>query len=231
MRNQRSNQNNLNADRKKRLDDLFFIWNVTESAWEEGFRHLQAFYDREGNCLVPANLIENDFKLGVWVGTQRSNIKQISSEKRERLEALNFVWDPHESSWYQGFEHLKLFVLKEGHCLVPTSFSTEDFNLGTWVTSQRSKKTRLAPYKIEQLNSLGFVWDTIEHAWQEGLKHLEAYRKREGHCLVHYTHREGDFSLGSWVKGKRLRQKNLSPDKRQRLDQLGFIWDTSKEKT
>tara|TARA_B100000029_G_scaffold262864_1_gene259051 strand:+ start:2096 stop:2368 length:273 start_codon:yes stop_codon:yes gene_type:complete len=42
----------------------------------------------------------------------------------------------------------------------------------------------LAQEKIDELNSLGFIWDAKEYRWQEGTIHLKRFVKREGHTLV-----------------------------------------------
>jgi hypothetical protein len=48
---------------------------------------------------------------------------------------------------------------------------------------------------------------------------------REGHCRVPQTHKEGDVNLGSWVSVQRTKKDALSLE-RQRLDEIGFVWET-----
>ena len=58
------------------LDEIGFVWDTLESAWEEGFAALTKFKAREGHCRVPAGYVEGTFKLGQWVGVQRTKQRQ-----------------------------------------------------------------------------------------------------------------------------------------------------------
>ena len=54
---------------------------------------------------------------------------------------------------------------------------------------------------------------------------LEQFKQREGHCSVPAKHQEDVIKLGAWVSRQRAKKDTLSPDKVQRLSQIGFIWD------
>jgi hypothetical protein len=69
-----------------------FEWIPRASDWEEGFAALVGFKAREGHCCVPQSHIEKDCKLGQWVSGQRGQKDRIPVERRERLDALGFVW-------------------------------------------------------------------------------------------------------------------------------------------
>jgi Helicase associated domain len=42
----------------------------------------------------------------------------MPSERKARLDALGFVWDPFTAQWEEGLEHLQAFVKEHGHCSV-----------------------------------------------------------------------------------------------------------------
>jgi hypothetical protein len=65
--------------------------------------------------------------------------------------------------------------------------------------------------------------------WNEAFAALQAFKKREGHCLVKSNHKEAGIKLGSWVNEQRLNAEKLSPDRIKRLDQIGFSWSPRKE--
>ncbi|MDH4328177.1 MAG: helicase associated domain-containing protein, partial [Nitrospira sp.] len=80
--------------RRQRLDTLGFVWDPLAAQWEEGFRFLSIFRQREGHCRVPGTYRDpaSGFRLGVWVGVQRAAQDKLSPHRRERLNALGFVW-------------------------------------------------------------------------------------------------------------------------------------------
>ena len=221
----------LSDDRQRRLDKLGFVWDLDEAAWEEGFSHLKIYTDREGHCRVSPNHIENDFQLGQWVRVQREregerpgSRSRLSENRRRRLDELGFVWDPLEVAWEKGFEYLRLYRDREGHCRVPRFHTEDKFRLGMWVAGQR--KSPPSEDRRDRLNHLGFVWNPLEDAWEEGINHLKIYRDREGDCLVNSTHKEeGGFFLGKWVSKQRQNIGDLSEERRQKLMELGFVWD------
>ena len=56
----------LSTVRKQRLDAIGFEWDPREAVWEEGFRYLTIYREREGHCRVPLEHMEMAF-LGQWV--------------------------------------------------------------------------------------------------------------------------------------------------------------------
>ena len=44
---------------------------------------------------------------------------KITPERIDRLESINFEWDPQKAQWNQMFEKLQQFKDEIGHCKVP----------------------------------------------------------------------------------------------------------------
>jgi hypothetical protein len=222
---QRWRKDTLSEERRKRLEELGFVWDTLEAAWEENFSYLKAYKKREGYCRVPSNHIENGFRLGEWVRRHRWRKDTLSEERRQQLDELGFVWDALEAYWEEGFTYLKAYKKREGHCRVSATHTENGFRLGGWVNKQRWRKgARWSEERRKRLEELGFVWDTLEAAWEEGFSYLKAYKKREGHCRVPDNHKENGFGLGGWVRRQR-QSKTLPEARRQQLDELGFVWD------
>jgi hypothetical protein len=50
---------------------------------------------------------------------------------------------------------------------------------------------------------------------------------REGHCVVPRFHVLGGYKFGQWVAEQRRREDTLSPERKKRLNAIGFIWDSN----
>ena len=138
-------------------------------AWEEGFAVLRRFKAREGHCRVSQRHIEDGFKLGQWVAVQRSLTLTMPPERRQHLDAIEFVWNPLESGWDKYFAALKAFKTREGHCRVPQQHIEGTLRLGTWIANLRHRNTMPAERR-QRLGKIGFVWNRLEDRWEEGLQ-------------------------------------------------------------
>jgi hypothetical protein len=65
----------------------------------------------------------------------------------------------------------------------------------------------------------------VRDRWEEGFEVLKRFKMREGHCRVSNRHKEGDYRLGAWVGTQRGNKDSLSPERVQRLDEIGLVWD------
>jgi hypothetical protein len=80
--------------------------------------------------------------------------------------------------WEEGFAHLKTYKEKHGDCSVPKNYKPADgYALGSWVGTQRVSKESLAPDRIQRLDELGFLWNSLTERWNQGLAHLKAYKE------------------------------------------------------
>jgi len=164
VRHQRYTRDNLEDEKRERLDALpEWIWDILEYQWEEGFDHLKAYADLYGHCRVSETHKTMDgYNLGLWVARQRARKDHLSPECRKRLKALHgWDWDSlREKKWGENFDHLKAYVDSYGHCKVPQSHKTTDgYNLGSWVGTQRANKDILSPERRKRLTELpGWAW-------------------------------------------------------------------------
>ena len=171
------------------------------------------------------------YKLGSWVGEQRKIKDSLTSERKQRLSDIGFIWDPHAEAWEEGFNKLLQFKEANGHCKVPNTLKLDGFNLGNWVGKQRVAKDSLSPERKQKLDDIGFIWDPYTKAWEEGFSKLLQFKKADGHCRVPDGHKLEGFKLGNWVSYQRQAQNSMPPERKQRLNDIGFIWNASKDKT
>ena len=153
----------LLSERTTRLEALGFAWDPMADDWEESFVKLKDFQSKFGHCRV-FRFYKDDPKLGTWVSHQRVYFAKgkLISDRIARLESIGFEWDPLASEWEKGFEKLKIFITKHGHCRV-VRFDKEDPKLGMWVSQQRValKRGTLSHDQINRLEALGFEWKPI----------------------------------------------------------------------
>ena len=78
VRHQRVKENILKPEQKTILDSLGFDWDPHKNAWDNGFNHLEKYFQQEGHVRVPVIYISKDgYKLGNWVSNQRSNKNKV----------------------------------------------------------------------------------------------------------------------------------------------------------
>ncbi len=159
------------ATRIRRLNEIGFVWDAQEAAWQDMYQRLLEFKEQNhGSTSVPfspeeGNNNSNESEpLGIWVHAQRQ-IKQQGELSEKRLQMLNeidFEWDPQEASWIEMFDRLCVYQKDNGGSTnVPRSYP-QDSELGFWVNTQRRayKRKTLATERIERLDAIGFGWET-----------------------------------------------------------------------
>ena len=227
--NQRALQNrgDLSAERKTQFDALGFIWDPRDAAWEAMLSELKRYRDEHGHCNVPRGWKENP-QLATWTVAQRTlqNEGDLSTERKTRLNALGFVWDPQDATWEVMFGELERYRDQHGHCNVSQGWD-ENRRLGAWVSHQRVRKKReiISTKQEARLDAIGFVWErSTDVAWGAMFSKLTRFKDKHGHCNVP---RKENPKLASWVNTQRVfkNKGKLSSAHETQLDELSFVWD------
>jgi hypothetical protein len=226
----------LPLDRINRLKALDFVWDPHEAAWLEMWEELQMYKAKYGHCNV-AKDDDSNAALATWVGTQRMvwnknrrSLAQILTQERiDKLNTLDFVWEPYKTKWEHMFSELCLFRNKHGHCNVSKG-DTGNVALANWVGTQRQfrKNDRLDGDRIRRLKELGFIWDRYEAKWDEMYIKLQLFKAVHNHCDVRKEDHD-NRQLSTWVNTNRRARKygstRLTLEQIRKLDEIGFTWN------
>jgi Helicase associated domain len=221
----------LYKDRLQKLQSIGFELRAmpddsNESRWTRLFGQLVEYQRQHGDCLVPAEYAGN-LALGDWVTSLRVKGDTLSRDHREQLDAIGFVWDFQETAWNAKFHELQRFQQQHGHCLVSRKqHNTEYLGLVSWVYRQRFKRHTMDTKRIQQLDSIGFVWDYIETAWNTKFHELQRFQRQHGHSLVTRKQHDAEYpGLDVWVYKQRFNRHTMDAERIQQLDSIGFVWD------
>ncbi|KAL3764334.1 hypothetical protein ACHAW5_003470 [Stephanodiscus triporus] len=144
-------------------------------------------------------------------------------------------------SWNIMYQHLLDYKQAHGDVLVLTSkdSSPDVKKLSKWVQNQRvhykyymnGDTKHIKKHRIDALNKIGFVWSTLEHAWDINFADLKSFHEEHGHFDVPKKH---GARLNCFVtnirkamrrKKEGLHQKDLTEERINRLNSINFTWD------
>lgn len=224
VREQRGKKDKLSDERRKQLEAVpGWSWNPYTDAWIRNFAILEKFVDREGHARVRKEHIENDIKLGSWVGEQRMNKDKLSDDRRKQLEAVpGWSWEAASDAWSEKLAILHTFADREGHARVPVDYVENGVRLGSWVRTQRKDREKMRTERRALLEAIpDWTWKSPHaDAWDQSYAALQSFVEREGHARVPDRHIENTLKLGSWVREQRANRDKLSDERRQQLEAL-----------
>jgi hypothetical protein len=201
-------------------------------AWELKFALLKQFHQDNKHCIVPRNHPE----IGDWASRQRRmyKLKQMSLERKKRLDELGFSWNRDSERWDEHFLELLEYKRAHGNCLVPRRFQS-NLLLARWVEAQRNyynnDRKKISQERIERLNNVGFAWsDNKKTEWDVRFQELVQYKEEHGDTLVPQRN-DKTGALGNWVVAQRYhykrKNKRLTQERIDKLNLIGFVWDAS----
>jgi len=133
--------------------------------WDFYYGLLLTYKSQHGHCNVPRS-DGNDvqFDLGKWSQHQRSAIRsnKLSKTRLDKLLAIGFDLEPHDSAWNKKFLLLSDFYKKNGHSNVGSRDKNRE--LARWVVKQRVKfrEGKLDQAYIEKLKTLNFEFERLD---------------------------------------------------------------------
>ena len=239
---------NLSPDQIKKLEAIGMAWDASidyEEKWNKWYKLAVEYYNEHVDLLVPFKYkTKSGEKLGQWIKRIRQDYKdsKLSLDKIKKLEAIGMVWDAsidYEEKWNKWYKLAVEYYNEHGDLLVPFDYKTKsEEKLGKWIvtTRQAYKNGNLSPDKIKKLEAIGMVWDAsikFEEIWNKWYKLAEEYYNEHGDLLVPFDYKtKPEEKLGQWIANIRKAYKNgkLSPDKIEKLEIIGMVWDTKANK-
>jgi hypothetical protein len=208
--------------RYSKLVSVDFEFEPFESLFEEHFADLLKYKEKHGHVLVPQDCTEYP-TIGAWVSHLRC--KPVRDDRKERLNAIGFVWNTIDEYWQNMFRELVEFKKIHGHFKVSEKRKGYE-KLGTWTVRMRKAKRygkgqNLSDEQIKLLDSIGFDWEPIEADWNRNFIKLLEFVNKYNHCLVPIRRCEIE-GLGWWVYWLRKNKQKLSNEQTEQLDSVGF---------
>jgi Helicase associated domain len=213
----------LPVEWRQRLDDIGFVPRTPRKDWDVMFQRLVDYQLQHGedDCRVPAKY-PPDPPLGHWVTNQRINYPNLSEERRQRLDDIGFVPCTPRKEWDLMFQRLVDYQLQHGDCRVPARYPP-DPQLGWWAVHQRVKYPTMSVERRQRLDDIGLVLRIpMTERWDIMLERLRSYQSTNGHCAVPAKY-SLDQQLAWWVANQRANYHTMSEERRQRLDNIGFV--------
>ena len=183
---------------------------------------------------IPVVEFEDDSRLGCWVNTQRKTYrnKSLSAERIDRLNSIEFIWDAN-ARWTEMYEQLVAYKNQYKSTCVPRTYKA-DPQLARWVSTQRgaynhTNRSLITTDRIEQLNSIGFVWNPLDAQWMDMYERLVEYKNQYKSTSVPQSYK-ADPQLASWVSTQRKRYNTLTVERKDQLNSIGFVWNAYDER-
>ncbi|MFL6072473.1 MAG: Helicase associated domain protein [Mycobacteriales bacterium] len=229
----------LPGERIAALDALDMAWNAREARWQERFKLLCAYRDRNG-CLPAKGHVEQGVRLGDWLHNQRTNRARLASARKTLFAEHGISLDPTDTNqveqerWQRELAAATLYQRRHGH-LHPQGEETIALNGRTirigaqikrWRASHRAGELRSE--QIVALDALGMEWDPNETRWQECLAIARHFFTEHGHLRPPSRSPDKEIRrLYKWLDSQRVgrRKGTLSARRIAALDELGMVWE------
>lgn len=153
----------LGREQTDMLEAIGMCWDRYDEKWELGFGYAKRYYEKRGDInFVPTDYELDDFNLGRWLNTQRTNYRngKLSETRINRLSELGFKWSAHEAFWDKGYEYAASYKKAHGNLKLPVGYVCDDgFKLKSWLVNQinRYKKGNLSEAQVSKLQSIGAI--------------------------------------------------------------------------
>jgi hypothetical protein len=92
VRAQRQNRRPPTPERRQKLNEVQFIWDLPKYEWDIAFTKLKEFKNLYGHTRVPDKFKIDGFGIGGWCYRQRRNKNALQNWQLEKLNSIHFSW-------------------------------------------------------------------------------------------------------------------------------------------
>jgi uncharacterized protein YukE len=206
--------------------------------WHRTFQQLERFLELNGR--LPTQTAKDEKRLGIWVGTQKTNydpdpgrckdgMKQVSGEWLGLMERWPEAFESAEETWRRTFQQVERFLEVNGR--LPLKTAKDEKRLGQWVSNQ---KTNYDPdpdrckYVMKQVSG---QWTGLMERWPEAFESAVETWRRTFQQVERFLELNGrlptqrdEKRLGQWVCTQKT---NYDPDPdrcKKRMKQVSGDW-------
>jgi superfamily II DNA or RNA helicase len=205
--------------------------------WHLRFGALKKYMEEHGE--EPSKDTEYaGFKIGAWLESQRSAYRKgkLNEDREELLDQLGVRWGSYkdtERSWIHYMAACSAFLDSNGKLPSQGDESPEGLKIGVWLNNQRRlfQKGSLHEDRRKAINNLlGDVLDPRRRREEQNLGSYKDYVEKTGMQPRKGTIHNG-IAIGNWlINTIRPNKTKLPTDLVEKLDALGFVWETGRTK-
>ncbi|MER6334016.1 Helicase associated domain protein [Streptomyces sp. NPDC001034] len=223
----------LSPSQIEELEALGMTWSVPDQQLEELIQELRNFKKRYGHLNVPRTYTvkrgDRTYKLGQKCATLRTsyNCGELSDRKVATLNAEGFIWDRTSRVWNQFLSDCREFMIWNGHLDIPQTYVLRGRKVGQQVSGFRTNPERLSSEQRTKLNSIGFVWDSLQFRWDLHIKAISEFKEAHGHLDIpssYVIEKPVLLRPRIWMRTcvRKYREGKLKPERHQQLIDLGM---------
>jgi hypothetical protein len=226
---------------------LAWIGEAKRDRWEEGYRELLTYYEKNGDADVKARYVsESGFPLGKWISNLRSSVRlrginqALTPEQQQKLAKVGMIWDKNGEKWEHYLQAAKDYRREHGNLKIPAKYVTEEgIPLGNWlhnlrsgISGERSRQETLSLEQIAQLEALGIEWEKDNvRLWNQKYALARDYYEQHGDLNIPVAYCVDGIKLGRWISNIRGKRRNprssgmiLDENRIRQLDSIGMNW-------
>ncbi|MFI8991566.1 Helicase associated domain protein [Streptomyces antimycoticus] len=182
--------------------------------WRRGLLAARRYHRTHHHLDVPQTYEDSvGYPLGRWLTWQRHlhTTGALDEARTQALKRLGIIWDPRQQAFDRGLAHAAAYAARHGHLVPPVDYVHDDFPLGRWLATQRSRADDLSPQRVSALAALDQWWNPPwPTTWQRG------YHT----ALRGMAETKTASKAGEWLESQRMRADDLHPAQRRLLNEV-----------